>query len=196
MLRLSPALTVSVTERQKRLFMASIQSCEFAIEGALAMPFRGQLTARQPGWLKRQPVIFTAARSGNTAPLARHFNRFPALRQTLSELDYRRFTFQIANGRWRCVIEPWAASEVFCRLPPLRRYLRLERHQRMLLLSVMQMINEALIRFEGEVSPTPSQRNHNFSGLAVSFHIAVRLRHLFKKECFIYHRLQLTRRQP
>ncbi|MCS5959803.1 DUF3156 family protein [Klebsiella pneumoniae subsp. pneumoniae] len=33
-------------------------------------------------------------------------------------------------------IEPWAASEVVCKMPPLRRYLRLEAQQRMLLLSV------------------------------------------------------------
>ncbi|EEA0163133.1 DUF3156 family protein, partial [Salmonella enterica subsp. enterica serovar Typhi] len=36
------------------------------------------------------------------------------------------------------------ASEVVCKMPPLRRYLRLERHQRVLLLSVINMINQAM----------------------------------------------------
>jgi hypothetical protein len=33
----------------------------------------------------------------------------------LSELDYRRFSLTIDNQRWRCCIEPWAASEVVCK---------------------------------------------------------------------------------
>ncbi|PLM76002.1 DUF3156 domain-containing protein, partial [Klebsiella pneumoniae] len=48
------------------------------------------------------------------------------------------------SSGWRCSIEPWAASEVVCKMPPLRRYLRLEAQQRMLLLSVLAMVNQAV----------------------------------------------------
>jgi hypothetical protein len=87
-------------------------------------------------------VTFRAAKPA--ADLARYLNRFPRLQQTLSELDYRRFSLTLDNQRWRCCIEPWAASEVVCKMPPLRRYLRLEKHQRMLLLSVMNMLHQAI----------------------------------------------------
>ncbi|MBR7437257.1 DUF3156 family protein, partial [Klebsiella pneumoniae] len=66
---------------------------------------------------------------------------------------------------WRCSIEPWAVSEVVCTMPPLRRYLRLEAQQRMLLLSVLAMINQAVSQWmRGEIvdekafSSPPSQR--------------------------------------
>ncbi|MCL7868636.1 DUF3156 family protein, partial [Klebsiella pneumoniae] len=49
-----------------------------------------------------------------------------------------------------CSIEPWAASEVVCKMPPLRRYLRLEAQQRMLLLSVLAMVNQAVSQWMHE----------------------------------------------
>ncbi|MDI4702277.1 DUF3156 family protein, partial [Salmonella enterica subsp. enterica serovar Cerro] len=90
----------------------------------------------------RYPVIFTGSKS--TAGLISYLNRFPNLQQALSELDYRRFTLVLHHKEWYCGIELWAASEVVCKMPPLRRYLRLERHQRVLLLSVINMINQAM----------------------------------------------------
>lgn len=57
------------------------------------------------------------------------------------------------DSGWRCGIEPWAASEVVCKMPPLRRYLRLEAQQRMLLLSVLAMINQAVSQWmRGEIA--------------------------------------------
>ncbi|MCD3127177.1 DUF3156 family protein, partial [Salmonella enterica subsp. enterica serovar Enteritidis] len=76
--------------------------------------------------------------------LINYLNCFPNLQQALSELDYRRFTLVLHHKEWYCGIELWAASEVVCKMPPLRRYLRLERHQRVLLLSVINMINQAM----------------------------------------------------
>lgn len=151
-LHLDASTRVTFSVRQKRLFMASIQSCEFSIEGALNRPLQGSLRARQSGWFTRQPVTFRAKRCGDAALLAAHLNTFPALQQTLSELDYRYFTLSLCGETWRCTLEPWAASEVVCRLPPLRRYLRLERHQRMLLLSVMGMISQAMARWERQAT--------------------------------------------
>lgn len=141
-LHLNATTDVTFSVRQKRLFMASIHSCEFVVEGPVTRPAQGRIRAHQAGWLKRQPVTFRAAKPA--ADLAHYLNRFPRLQQTLSELDYRRFSLTIDNQRWRCCIEPWAASEVVCKMPPLRRYLRLEKHQRMLLLSVMNMLHQAI----------------------------------------------------
>ncbi|EEG3858349.1 DUF3156 family protein, partial [Salmonella enterica] len=74
--------------QQKRLFMASIHSCEFRVKGTINYPLQGKIRAHQPGWLKRYPVIFTGSKS--TAGLISYLNRFPNLQQALSELDYRR----------------------------------------------------------------------------------------------------------
>lgn len=71
--------------QQKRLFMASIHSCEFRVKGTINYPLQGKIRAHQPGWLKRYPVIFTGSKS--TAGLISYLNRFPNLQQALSELD-------------------------------------------------------------------------------------------------------------
>ena len=124
LLRLSDATAVTFSVRQKRLFMASIHSCEFVVEGPVTRPVRGNIRAHQSGWWKRQPIRFIGGKD--------------------SALDYRRFSLTFDSSGWRCSIEPWAASEVVCKMPPLRRYLRLEAQQRMLLLSVLAMVNQAV----------------------------------------------------
>ncbi len=134
LLRLNNATAVTFSVRQKRLFMASIHSCEFVVEGPVTRPVRGKIRAHQSGWWKRQPIRFIGGKGSEA--LAGYLNGFPNLQQTLSELDYRRFSLTFNGRGWRCSIEPWAASEVVCKMPPLRRYLRLEAQQRMLLLSV------------------------------------------------------------
>ncbi|HCT4453155.1 TPA: DUF3156 family protein [Klebsiella aerogenes] len=142
MLRLNDVTAVTFSVRQKRLFMASIHSCEFVVEGPVTRPARGKIRAHQSGWLKRLPIRFIGSKE--SAELAGYLNGFPNLQQTLSELDYRRFSLTFDDSGWRCCIEPWAASEVVCKMPPLRRYLKLEAQQRMLLLSVLTMINQAV----------------------------------------------------
>lgn len=146
-LHLGEESTVTFRLRQKRLFMASVHSCEFMVEGPVSQGFHGSIRAQQTGWIKRRPVTFIGKKGNNLEEIAHYLNQFPNLLKTLSELDYRRFTLSISESRWRCVIEPWAASEVICRLPPVRRYLRLEQQQRMLLLSVMKMTSQAMAMF-------------------------------------------------
>ena len=148
MLRLNDATAVIFSVRQKRLFMASIHSCEFVVEGPVTRPARGKIRAHQSGWLKRQPIRFIGSKE--SAELAGYLNGFPNLQHTLSELDYRRFSLTFDDRGWRCCIEPWAASEVVCKMPPLRRYLKLEAQQRMLLLSVLAMINQAVSQWMAE----------------------------------------------
>lgn len=159
LLRLNDATAVTFSVRQKRLFMASIHSCEFVVEGPVTRPVSGNIRAHQSGWWKRQPIRFIGGKG--SAELAGYLNGFPNLQQTLSELDYRRFslTFDSSgsltfdSSGWRCSIEPWAASEVVCKMPPLRRYLRLEAQQRMLLLSVLAMVNQAVSQWmRGEIA--------------------------------------------
>ncbi|MEL0554516.1 uncharacterized protein DUF3156 [Raoultella sp. BIGb0399] len=160
-LHLNASTDVTVSVRQKRLFMASIHSCEFVVEGPVSRPAQGKIRAHQSGWLKRQPVTFRGSKTA--AELARYLNGFPRLQQTLSELDYRRFTFTLDDQRWRCCIEPWAASEVVCKMPPLRRYLRLEKQQRMLLLSVMSMMHQAVNQWMQETLTTEERSQENAS---------------------------------
>lgn len=147
-LRLSDTASVTLDVCRQRLFMAHIERCEFAIAGGPPLPASGRIEALQPGWFRRQPAVFRARRGDALAPLARYLNGFQSLRQTLSELDYRRFQLIVNEEGWRCTLEPWGASLVVCRLPPLRRYIRLETHQRMLLLSALSMIAAAIARFE------------------------------------------------
>ncbi|ALR75879.1 DUF3156 family protein [[Enterobacter] lignolyticus] len=143
-LRLSDSAEVTYSQRQKRLFMASIQSCEFSVEGPVNRPLQGKIRAHQSGWFTRHPVTFVAGKRAAADAAAAWLNGFPNLQATLSELDYRRFSLMITDQKWCCTIEPWGASEVVCKLPPLRRYLRLEPQQRMLLLSVMNMVSQAM----------------------------------------------------
>ncbi len=89
LLRLNDATAVTLSVRQKRLFMASIHSCEFVVEGPVTRPVRGNIRAHQSGWWKRQPIRFIGGK--DSAELAGYLNGFPNLQQTLSELDYRRF---------------------------------------------------------------------------------------------------------
>lgn len=150
LLRLNNATAVTFSVRQKRLFMASIHSCEFVVQGPVTRPVRGKIRAHQSSWWKRQPIRFIGGKGSEA--LAGYLNGFPNLQQTLSELDYRRFSLTFNGRGWRCSIEPWAASEVVCKMPPLRRYLRLEAQQRMLLLSVLAMTDQAVSQWmRGEI---------------------------------------------
>lgn len=139
--------TVTVTSRRKRLFMGQITHTLFRLEGVCALQERVILLARQPGWLKCQPVVFETREAGHDAGrLLQMVKRYPIIARTLGELDYRRFRFTLAHGHWRCEVEPFAASEVRLSIPPMRRYLRLNTRQRMLLLSLFQLLGQMMAR--------------------------------------------------
>ncbi|MBK0097437.1 DUF3156 family protein [Erwinia sp. S63] len=142
-LQLNDQLQIEIKLHSKRLFMASVHSCRFSCSGMHSSSEAYHIQIHQPGWLRRQAVEFRSRKMAGKA-IAAHLNRFANLRQTLSELHYRRIELSFDTKGWHCTIEPWAASEVICRMPPLRRYLRLEKQQRMLLLSSLNMINEVL----------------------------------------------------
>ncbi len=70
----------------------------------MTRPARGKIRAHQSGWLKRLPIRFIGNKE--SAELAGYLNGFPNLQQTLSELDYRRFSLTFDDSGWRCGIEP------------------------------------------------------------------------------------------
>ncbi|WP_165699603.1 DUF3156 family protein [Chimaeribacter californicus] len=144
-LHLDEQLHITIMTRRRRLFMGEINSARFVAEGECCWQETLKVQAHQPGWLQRRPVTFHAPSSPSGAqPLLAFLAAYPVLAQTLGELDYRHFSLSLAAGRWRCEIEPYAASDVVCRLPPLRRYLRLPPRQRMLLLSVLRMVAQLM----------------------------------------------------
>jgi hypothetical protein len=77
-LRLNATTDVTFSVRQKRLFMASIHSCEFVVEGPVTRPAQGNIRAHQSGWLKRQPVTFRRQNRPPTRPLPQPFSAFTA----------------------------------------------------------------------------------------------------------------------
>lgn len=141
-LQLDAKQQVMIQLRTRRLFMASIISSHFSCRGEAPHTTRCRIEVLQPGWLRRRPVRFRSRQPAGQM-LAAWLNGFPRLCETLTGLDYRSITLTVDAQQWSCVIEPWAASEVICRMPPLRRYLRLEQSQRVLLLSSLKMINDA-----------------------------------------------------
>jgi len=144
-LQLNEQLQVKIEVHSKRLFMASVLSSRFSCYGSFNQTQTDvcRIQVHQPGWLRRKPVEFRSRQSKGQA-VAAHLNLFDNLRKTLGELDYRRIELTLDHQGWRCTIEPWAASEVVCRMPPIRRYLRLEKYQRMVLLSSLNMVSEAM----------------------------------------------------
>jgi len=151
-LQLDAKQQVMIGLRTRRLFMASIISSHFSCRGEAPLTTPCRIEVHQPGWLRRRPVRFRSRQPAGQM-LAAWLNGFPQLRQTLAELDYRALSLTIDQHGWCCVIEPWAASEVICRMPPLRRYLRLEQTQRVLLLSSLKMLNEAFSLLGGLTNP-------------------------------------------
>lgn len=141
-LQLDKQQQVAIRLHTRRLFMASIISSRFSCRGAAAQTASFRIDVHQPGWLRRRPVQFRSRQPAGQATAA-WLNGFTRLCETLGELDYRSIKLEVDPHGWYCVIEPWGASEVVCRMPPLRRYLRLEQAQRVLLLSSLKMIGDA-----------------------------------------------------
>lgn len=136
---------VTVIRRRERLFLGRIDHAVFRMEGSCTLQGPLTLRARQPGWLKRRPVAFYTRESGAAAEQLLHvLKRYPVIAQTLGELDYRRFRVDLACGRWCCEIELFAACEARLRIPPMQRYLRLSASQRVLLLSLFQLLAQMM----------------------------------------------------
>ncbi len=70
----------------------------------MTRPVRGNIRAHQSGWWKRQPIRFIGGK--DSAELAGYLNGFPNLQQTLSELDYRRFSLTLIVAAGAAALNP------------------------------------------------------------------------------------------
>lgn len=144
-LRLPQGPVIDVNEQVQSLFLAHIVTHHFCLQGqtTLEEPVRLQITAG--GWLRRRGIIYHSKTPDvESQKLITALHHYPQIADTLAQLDFRRMTLEAAAGHWRLSIEHFAASEVVSRVPATRRYLRLEREQRRLLLSSFLMIHQLM----------------------------------------------------
>ncbi|MBD2813610.1 DUF3156 family protein [Xenorhabdus sp. Flor] len=136
-------LTICVNERIKTLFMAFIVYTRFSVSGTINQPLHAEIQVKTGGSLRKKQIRFFS-RQKDGCKLIEQLEQYPVIRQSLEELDFRSCSLQIKEGKWRCEIEHFAASEIVSRLPAARRYLRLTSEQRYCLLSVLNLINQLM----------------------------------------------------
>ncbi|ELX8379130.1 DUF3156 family protein [Providencia vermicola] len=134
-------LTVQVTERVKTLFMAFIVFSRFSVTGHCGEAINAQISVKTTGSLRRKHIHFVS-KDEEGQKLISLLQQYPIISQTLAELDFNDCHLHIRNGVWSCEIEPFTASELVCRIPATRRYLRLTPEQRHRLLSVLQLFHQ------------------------------------------------------
>lgn len=136
---------IEVAEQVQSLFLAHIVTHRFRLQGRTRFTEPLVLNIVTGGWLRRNGVLYRSkARHDGARQLIAALQKYPQIGQTLEQLDFRRATLTIKEGSWQLDIEHFAASEVVCRVPASRRYLRLEAEQRRLLLSSFLMIGQLM----------------------------------------------------
>ncbi|HHE6471023.1 TPA: DUF3156 family protein [Providencia rettgeri] len=139
--QLQPKLTIEVTERPRKLFLAFIVYSRFAVSGQCADSINAKIEVKTRGTIKKKHVHFVSKQMDGQKVIE-WLNEYPVIRQTLEELEFNRCEIVFSHGHWRCEIEPYTASEMVSRIPATRRYLRLIKKQRYYLLSALQLINQ------------------------------------------------------
>lgn len=134
-------LSFTVREETDALFLAHTVACVFCL--ALPIPAAGTLgyiEIRHTGLIRRQGTCceIKGRDDGTLARIAQKLQDNPAWQQAMLPLDFRRCVLRQGEHGWELQIEHFAASELVCRLPPLRRYIRLIPAQRHFLLAAMQ----------------------------------------------------------
>ncbi|MEX9870306.1 DUF3156 family protein [Providencia huaxiensis] len=138
-----PGLTIEVTERPRKLFLAFIVYSRFAVSGQCADNINAKIEVKTRGSIKKKHIHFTSKQMDGQKVIE-WLNEYPIIRQTLEELEFNHCEIAFSHGRWCCVIEPYTASEMVSRIPATRRYLRLVQKQRYYLLSALQLINQLM----------------------------------------------------
>lgn len=138
-----PGLTIEVTERPRKLFLAFIVYSRFAVSGQCADNINAKIEVKTRGSIKKKHIHF-ASKQMDGQKVIEWLNEYPIIRQTLEELEFNHCEIAFSHGRWRCEIEPYTASEMVSRIPATRRYLRLVQKQRYYLLSALQLINQLM----------------------------------------------------
>ncbi|AXH64768.1 DUF3156 family protein [Providencia huaxiensis] len=136
-----PELTIEVTERPKKLFLAFIVYSRFAVSGQCTDNINAKIEVKTRGSIKKKHIHFVSKQMDGQRVIE-WLNEYPIIRQTLEELEFNHCEIEFSHGRWRCEIEPYTASEMVSRIPATRRYLRLVQKQRYYLLSALQLINQ------------------------------------------------------
>ncbi|PHM47063.1 hypothetical protein Xmir_03647 [Xenorhabdus miraniensis] len=136
-------LIIYVNERVKTLFMAFIVYTRFSVSGTINQPLNADIQVKTEGILRKKHIRFVSKQEEGLK-LIKQFEQYSVIRQTLEELDFRLCNLQIREGKWRCEVEHFAASEMVSRIPATRRYLRLTPEQRYRLLSVLHLINQLM----------------------------------------------------
>lgn len=135
------ALTIEVTERPRKLFLAFIVYSRFAVSGQCADEINAKIEVKTRGSVKKKHIHFVSKQMDGQKVIE-WLNEYPIIRQTLEELEFNRCEIVFSHGHWRCEIEPYTASEMVSRIPATRRYLRLTQKQRYYLLSALQLIHQ------------------------------------------------------
>ncbi|AWS52939.1 DUF3156 family protein [Providencia rettgeri] len=136
-----PELTIEVTERPRKLFLAFIVYSRFAVSGQCTDSINAKIEVKTRGTIKKKHIHFVSKQMDGQKVIE-WLNEYPIIRQTLEELEFNHCEIEFSRGRWRCEIEPYTASEMVSRIPATRRYLRLIKKQRYYLLSALQLINQ------------------------------------------------------
>lgn len=136
-----PELTIEVTERPRKLFLAFIVYTRFAVSGFCAKDINTKIEVKTRGTVKKKHIHFVSKQMDGQKVID-WMNEYPIIKQTLAELDFNHCQIEFNNGQWRCEIEPFTASEMVSRIPATRRYLRIENKQRHRLLSALQLMNQ------------------------------------------------------
>ncbi|WP_231136901.1 DUF3156 family protein [Providencia rettgeri] len=136
-----PELTIEVTERPRKLFLAFIVYSCFAVSGQCTDSINAKIEVKTRGTIKKKHIHFVSKQMDGQKVIE-WLNEYPIIRQTLEELEFNHCEIEFSRGRWRCEIEPYTASEMVSRIPATRRYLRLIKKQRYYLLSALQLINQ------------------------------------------------------
>nr|WP_284183172.1 DUF3156 family protein [Providencia rettgeri] len=138
-----PELTIEVTERPRKLFLAFIVYSRFAVSGQCTNDINATIEVKTRGCIKKKHIHFVSKQMDGHKVIE-WLNEYPVIRQTLEELEFNHCKIEFSSGRWRCEIEPYTASEMVSRIPATRRYLRLIQKQRYYLLSALQLINQLM----------------------------------------------------
>ncbi|MCG9536553.1 DUF3156 family protein [Providencia huaxiensis] len=136
-----PELTIEVTERPRKLFLAFIVYSRFAVSGQCTDNINAKIEVKTRGSIKKKHIHFVSKQMDGQRVIE-WLNEYSIIRQTLEELEFNHCEIEFSHGRWRCEIEPYTASEMVSRIPATRRYLRLVQKQRYYLLSALQLINQ------------------------------------------------------
>lgn len=137
------SLTIEVTERVRKLFLAFIVYSRFSVSGFCDENMNANIVVKTRGSVRKKHIHF-ASKQPDGQKVIDWLNEYPIIRETLEELDFNACQITIDKGRWRCEIEPFTASELVSRVPATRRYLKIPQKQRHRLLSALQLINQLM----------------------------------------------------